>query len=113
MLARGGGDDPDNMRVVHRACNLAAANAYPSLVALLTARRVGRASFRVRDRLSAHWGRDIDVAASFHAGKLVRCAPSRSPLAWLSRRMSAAAVDRAMATAARRALAAEHLGDVA
>lgn len=80
MLARGGSSEADNLRVVHAVCNLAAANAYPSLVALLKARQIGAASFRVTDRLSAHKGREIDVAASFRAGKLVRCGPSRSPL---------------------------------
>jgi len=103
MLARGGSNDAENLRVVHRVCNLAAANAYLSLVALVTARQIGVASFRVTDPLSAHNGRHIDVAASFRAGKLIRCTPSRSPLARLARWLNAAAVDRAVAGGARRA----------
>ncbi|MGH3302575.1 MAG: HNH endonuclease signature motif containing protein [Streptosporangiaceae bacterium] len=113
MLARGGSSDAGNLRVVHRVCNLAAANAYLSLVALLTGRKLGVASFRVTDALSAHNGRDIDVAASFRAGKLVRCVPSRSPLVLLTRRRAAAAVNRRMAgAAARRASAGDRIADV-
>jgi len=38
------------MRVLHAVCNMAAVNAYQSLVALLNARQIVMASFRVRGR---------------------------------------------------------------
>ena len=46
------------MRVLHAVCNMAAVNAYQSLVALLNARQIVMASFRVRGRWSAHGGQD-------------------------------------------------------
>lgn len=97
MRAEASSGKAANLRVVHGVCNNVAANSHPSLVALLTARKLGMRSFRVAEPGSAERGADIDVAASFRLGELVRCAPSRSPLIWVARRRNAAAVNRQIA----------------